>query len=137
MWSDISFAPSSRVLRQFAGLWLMVLSSLACWHGLVRDRPVLALILAGMAMAVGLPGLVKPQAIRWVFVAAQVITMPIGWVVSHVALAVLFYGMFTPLALIFRLMGRDALRLRWQSEQATYWTPKPAAADARSYFRQF
>ena len=51
-------------------------------------------------------------------------------------LAVLFYGLFTPVALLFRLIGRDALSLRRRAGTASYWKPKPAAPAVRSYFRQ-
>lgn len=136
-WSDITFTPSSRTLRQFAGAWLGVFAGLACWHGLWRQRPALALVFAGLAVAVGLLGLVKPQSVRTVFVAAQVVAFPVGWAVSHLLLGILFYGVFTPLGLFFRLVGRDVLRRQRQPEAATYWTPKPAATDLRSYFRQF
>jgi len=136
-WSDVSFSPSTTTLRQFAGLWLVVFSGLGCWQGVLRGQLVLGLIFAVLAVAVGPLGLVMPQAIRWVFVAAQILTFPIGWLVSRVLLAVLFFGMFTPLGLVFRLLGRDPLRKQWKQGQSTYWVPKPAPADPRSYFRQF
>jgi hypothetical protein len=65
------------------------------------------------------------------------VTFPFGWAVSHLLLAILFYGLFTPLGLIFRLLGRDPLRRQRPLEQASYWTMKPAATDVRGYFRQF
>ena len=37
-WSDISFTPSSRVLRQFAALVLIVFGGLAVWYGVVRGQ---------------------------------------------------------------------------------------------------
>ena len=36
-WSDVSFTPSSRVLRQFALLVLVVFGSLAAWFVLAFD----------------------------------------------------------------------------------------------------
>lgn len=135
-WSDISFQPPTRTLRQFAGLWVAFFGGLACWHGLVKERPVVGLILAGLAVTIGPLGLVKPQAIRPIFVGWMVAVFPIGWVVSRVLLALLFYGLFTPVGLLFRLIGRDVLNRRRQPELPTYWAPKPAAADVRSYYRQ-
>jgi hypothetical protein len=136
-WSEISFTPPTKTLRQFAGLWLLVFGVLAAWQGWLRAHHTTGWIFAGLALAVGPLGLLVPQAIRWVFVGAQVITFPIGWVVSHLILAALYYGMFTPVGLVFRLLGRDALGLRPKPDQPTYWVPKPAAAGVRSYFRQF
>ena len=54
----------------------------------------------------------------------------------RVILAALYYVVFTPIALVFRLMRRDALRRR-RSTAASYWTPKPQPDDPTQYFKQF
>ncbi len=64
------------------------------------------------------------------------VTYPIGWLVSRLLLGVLFYGMFTPLGLLFRLLGRDALARRARPDASSYWITKEGPNDARSYFRQ-
>ena len=135
-WSDISFAPPSRTLRQFAGLWLVLFGALAGLQGFKHGRVGLALALALLAVTVGLLGLVRPQAIRVIYVGGMLVGFPVGWTLSRLILSVLFYGMFTPAGLLFRALGRDVL-CRRHREQATYWSPKPMPADARSYFRQF
>jgi hypothetical protein len=65
------------------------------------------------------------------------VAFPLGWLVSQLVLAILFYGVFTPLALVFRLIGRDALALKKPSGEATFWRPKPTPSDPRRYFRQY
>ena len=42
----------------------------------------------------------------------MVLAFPIGWTVSLVLLGLVYYGLFTPIGLVFRLVGRDALQLR-------------------------
>ena len=127
---------TDRTLRQFAALWLLALGGLAAWHGLVRDNLVPALVLGPLGIAVGTLGLAKPRAIGPLFTGLMILTYPIGWLVSRVLLVVLFYGMFVPLALLFRLIGRDALVRRRRPDGPSYWTTKPAATDVRSYLRQ-
>ena len=136
-WSDIPFSPPERTLRQFAGLWIAFFGGLAHWQGLVRGRLGLALVLAVIAVVVGVLGLLRPPAIRPIFVGWMVLAFPIGLVVSHVLLGVVFYGLFTPLGLVFRLIGRDLLALKPRPDLPTYWETKPATADVRRYFRQF
>ncbi len=136
-WSDISFAPPSRTLRQFAGMWTLFFGGLACWQGLVRDNTTVAWILAGLALAVGPLGLIKPQAIRLVFVGAMLLAFPIGWLVSRVILALIFYGLITPVGLVLRLTRRDPLCRGYRPDLESYWQPKPMPTDVRSYFRQF
>jgi hypothetical protein len=135
-WSDIPWKPSERTLRQFAGLWLVFFAGLACWRGYAHGRIEVACVLAGLALSVGPLGLARPRLVRPIFIGWLVLAFPIGWVVSRVLLACLYYGLFTPIALLFRLIGRDALHLR-RSNVPTYWLPKPAAAGVHSYFRQF
>jgi hypothetical protein len=49
----------------------------------------------------------------------------------------MFYGLFTPIGLLFRLIGRDPLHRTRRAELETYWSPKPSADDPRRYFKQF
>jgi hypothetical protein len=134
--SDPSVSTTNRTLRQFAGLWLLAFGGLAVWQGLVHDRRILALVLAGLAVLVAGVGLTRPHAVRPLFTGLMAVTYPVGWLVSHLLLAVLFYGIFTPMALFFRLIGRDALIRRHLPDRPTHWLPKPTTRDVRSYFRQ-
>lgn len=129
-------AASDRTLRQFAGLWLLVVGGLAGWHGLVRDSHAVALGLGTLAILVGTLGLARPRAVGPLFTGLMLVTYPIGWLVSRILLVVLFYGMFTPVALLFRLIGRDALVRRRRPAGPTYWAAKPEATDVRRYLRQ-
>ena len=136
-WSDIPRDPPPRMLRQFAGLWLLFFGLLAAWQAGSRDNPSAAVTLGVLAVAVGVPGLLRPALVRPVFVGAMIVSFPIGWLVSKILLAVVYYGLFTPIALVFRFTGRDVLARRRDPAATTYWKPKPAPADSRSYFRQF
>jgi hypothetical protein len=136
-WSEITAPPTRRTLRQFAGLWTLFFGGLALWQGFGRDRPELAIGLGILAVAGGALGLARPQALRWIYTGWMIAVFPIGWVVSHVVLAVMFFGVITPIALLFRLRGRDALRRKRDLQAASYWQPKPAASDVRSYFKQY
>ncbi len=136
-WSDIQFHPSGRTLRQFAGLWLACFGGLAAWEGLARGHTTAGAILAVLALTVGPLGLAWPRLVQPVYVAWIVLAFPIGWTVSQLALAVMFYGLFTPLGLVFRLLGRDPLQRTCRPGLATYWAPKAMASDPRRYFKQF
>jgi hypothetical protein len=125
------------MLRQFSGLWLAFFGGWAVWQWLVRDRPAVALLLGALALVVGLLGLCWPGLIRPVFVGWMIAAFPIGWVVSKVLAAALFYTVFTPMALIFRLIGRDALMLRRDPGRTTYWNTKSSPTDPRRYLREF
>ena len=136
-WSDIQFKPTARVLRQFAAAWLVFLLAWAAHQWLARGHHQTALVLGALAVVVGSAGLALPATIRWLYVGCMIAAFPIGWILSLVMLAVLFYAVITPVALLFRLRGRDALRRAPAREAASYWTAKSQPEDVRRYFRQY
>jgi hypothetical protein len=135
-WSDITFSPTQRTLRQFAQLWIVFFAGLALWHGAWRGQPALGLALVALALTIGPLGLLRPRSIRPIYIGWMVLAFPIGWMLSSLVLAIVYYGVITPIGLAFRLMGRDALRRRARKSD-TYWQPKPPVTDVRRYFRQF
>jgi hypothetical protein len=136
-WSDISFSPPTRTLRQFAGLSLLIFGSAACVQVFVRHQPMVAAVFGTLAIVIGIPGLIRPSIVRPVYVGAMILAFPIGWTVNKVILACMFYGMFTPVALFFRLIGRDSLSRRHRPAVETYWLPKRQVTDLARYFRSF
>jgi hypothetical protein len=135
--TDHSLNITPRMLRQFAGLWLVVFAALAAWEYWGRGHQTSAFVLAALAVAFGPVGLVWPELIRPLFVVLMAIVTPIGWIVSMLLMSLLFYGVFTPVALLFKLIGRDVLQRRTRPQEATYWAQKPIVEDRRRYFRQF
>jgi hypothetical protein len=136
-WSDIPRDPPPSRLRQFAGLWILFFLGLAAWQGLGHGRRAVAAVCAALALSLGPLGLIRPQALRPVFVGWMVLAFPIGWLVSHTLLALVYYGLFTPLALVFRVIGRDALALKRPRAATSYWQVRPQVTDPRRYFKQF
>lgn len=136
-WSDISFTPSATTLRQFAGLCLVFFGGLAIWYGFFRDSPLIGSVLAVLALTIGPLGLVRPALIRPIFVGWMIIAFPIGWTVSRILLALIYYGVFTPIGLFLKLIGRDVLARSQQPTRDSYWETKPMPATLHSYFRQF
>jgi Saxitoxin biosynthesis operon protein SxtJ len=136
-WSDIPFRPDRRTLRQFAALWLIFFLGMALFQAFVRGRMNLGFSIGALAIVVGLAGLTQPESLRLIYVGWMVLAFPIGWTVSQVILLIMYYGVFMPIALVFRLIGRDAMERARRPDLESYWTPKPAPADVRSYFKQF
>jgi hypothetical protein len=108
---------------------------MATWRLVVRGQPTVALILGALALSIGGAGLVRPSLVRPLFVGWTRVTRPVGEVVSTIVVAVIFAGVFVPVGLLFRVLGRDTLALRRRASP-TYWQPKTRPRDARSYLRQ-
>src|SRR6267143_1914947 len=133
---DNPFSPTPRMLRQFGGIWIVFFGAIAAWQGLHHERHGLGLALAVLAVTIGPLGIAAPRLIRPICIGWMGVVYPIGWMVSRVVLGILFYGLFTPVALIFRTIGRDELRLKPQPDAETYWATKPHATDKAQYLRQ-
>ena len=133
---DNPFNPTPRTLRQFGGIWIVFFGAMAAWQSFHHGRHGIGLVLAVLAVTIGPLGIVAPRLIRPVFIGWMTLVYPVGWVISRVVLGILFYGLFTPVALVFRAIGRDELRLKSQHGD-TYWTTKPNATDRTQYLRQF
>jgi hypothetical protein len=69
------------------------------------------------------PVLLKPLYKVWMSFAVVM-----GFIMTRVILTVLFFGLFTPIALVARLLGKDLLEARWDKKAATYWVKRPATA---------
>lgn len=143
---QINWRPDAKALREFAEIWMfffgMVLAPLAYFgrgpfHYFEYDRLTMAATMWLIAVVVRLLAMVRPAWVRPVFLGMTLLALPIGWVISHVAMAVIYFGVFTPVALVFRLLGRDALRRRLDRSAASYWEDyNPDQGKAR-YLRQF
>ncbi len=136
-WSDLPLKPTERMLRQFAAAWLVFFLAVAVYRYFGRGQHTAAIVLGVVAVVVGVAGLIRPALARWLFVGATIVAFPIGWVVSQVMLAVMFYGIVTPLAVLFRMRGRDLLCRKPAPGRASFWMPKETPQDLRSYFRQY
>ncbi|MFO0891140.1 MAG: SxtJ family membrane protein, partial [Isosphaeraceae bacterium] len=121
----------------FAGLWIACFGALAAWEWFGRGHHTLATALAAAALLLGPLGLVWPRLLKPVYVAWMVLAFPIGWTISQVIVGLIFYGLFTPLGLLFRIIGRDALHRTRQPALDSYWSPKATPSDPRRYFKQF
>lgn len=67
--------------------------------------------------------------------AIALIAWPIGRVVSSVALALVFYGVFTPIGAWLRLRGRDTLGRGGDADGG--WQPAPTSPAPSRYLRQY
>ncbi len=136
-WNDIQFDPPRKTLREFAALFLVVFGALGIWEILGKHRPERGWPILAASIVVGSLGLARPRWVRWIYVGWMVLAFPIGWTVSQTILVLVYFGLFTPIGLYFRLVGRDPLERAIDRTRESYWTPKPQPVNPASYFKQF
>lgn len=135
---DVNWKPTRRQLRQFAAL-LIVFGGIAGFLLLHKDIVSMAAArwIWGAAAGIGLAGLALPPLIRPVYVVMMAITLPIGLVVSTVLLAAVYYLVVTPIGLLARLLGYDAMRRKFDPAAESYWIERPEPPPVARYFRQY
>ena len=60
----------------------------------------------------------------------------LGMIVSPIVLGIIFFGLFTPIAILMRLSGRDELRLRF-SHKVSHWITRSEPIKSESFKNQF
>jgi len=132
----INWRPDARELRRFALAMLIgftVLGLLSVWRAWGISTTSIVLWSAGVVLAIAafIPGLG-----RVAYLTVYLPTSIIGYVVSNVILALMFFLVITPLGILLKLMGKDILQQQRQ-KNTTQWTPLKGAKTEDSYYRQF
>ena len=135
---EIKRDPTERDIRQFSFLWLpaicFVLGGLALYR---FESWTAAGVLAACGVLSIVLGAIRPRVMRAVFLGWMWAAFPIGWLVSHLLIAAIYFLLITPMALVMRGVGRDPLSRRFDRDAKTYWVPRPPNSDPGRYFRQF
>jgi hypothetical protein len=143
---DLNLRPDSTALRQFGWIALVAfaLLALAAWRewlifalGLGDARPLVAGALLALAVLCGLFSAVWPKGNLPVYVGLTLIGFPIGFVLSYVILGTVFFLLIAPVALVFRVVGRDPMNRAFPGSAPSYWMDARPTRPASSYFRQF
>jgi hypothetical protein len=129
--------PSPTILRWFG---LIQSAALAVIGGMVWWRfhaPTVAYVIWGVAAAFFLAYYAIPPLRRSLYLGAMYVTFPLGFVLSHVVLGLIYYVIFTGIGLMLRICGYDPLQRRLDRSAKTYWIKRGEARPLSSYFRQF
>jgi len=143
---EINFNPDTKTLRQFGAIAFIgfgILAALAYYEklifsfGLGQARMPLVMIFAALGTIAALFSLVAPRANRVLYVGLTLLAFPIGFVLSYVIMGTLFFLIIGPIALLFRLLGRDPMHRRYDPKSVSYWVEVRNARDKESYFHQY
>src|SRR5262245_61246948 len=123
MLSDDGRCPvTDRALQRFGLCATVLCGVLAVHQGLVRGNVAAEWLWVTLAAAFGIAGVVRPRGLYPVYAIVIAITVPLGLLIANVILALIFYLVLTPIALFFRIRGRDVLARRRRTVDS-YWKP--------------
>lgn len=134
---EIHRNPSRRELSWFGLLVLLffgLVGGLVLWRsGSMTAAVTIWSIGGGLAL---LYYAVRPLRLA-MFRGWMVAAYPIGFVVSHLVLAMVFFLVITPIGLVMRLVGRDPMTRKFDRSADSYWIRRNPEARSERYFRQF
>jgi hypothetical protein len=135
---EINTDPSPSQLRFFGvGLFIFaaVFATLTYFRSGSVDATAAVLIVTAL---IALTYQLLPSTRLYIYRGWLYTALPIGWVVSHIAVALVFYGVLTPIALGLRTLGRDPLERQIDRNRKSYWTARSQRQpELRRYFQQF
>ena len=103
---EINWHPTDRQLRQFGVICTFALPIIGwAWGG--NHSSLVALFAIGLLC--GIAGFTVPTLLKPFFVALSIVTAPIGLAVGELALLLIYFCVFVPLGIVFRLIGRVRL----------------------------
>jgi Saxitoxin biosynthesis operon protein SxtJ len=106
-------------LRQFGLLVGGVFSVIGLWPMFLREEPLRlwAVVLGSLLILLGslAPTWLAPIHRGWMWVGHV-----LGWINTRIILGVIFYGLITPIGIVFRMLGKDTMRQSFSDTSSTY-----------------
>lgn len=143
---EINFNPDTKTLRQFGVIAFVgfgILAALAYYEKLIfafglgdARAPVVGTFVALGSLAL-LLSLIAPRANRVLYVGLTLLAFPIGFVLSYLIMGTLYFLIIGPIAVAFRLFGRDSMHRSYDPDADTYWSTARPPRDKESYFHQY
>jgi hypothetical protein len=134
---QIDRSPTAKRLRSFG--WLLFpfafLMGALTWRRTGQIDVALVIWTGGAVVAAlygALPAIRRPIYVGWMIAA-----FPVGWVVSRVIMALMYFGVVTPIGLIMRWRRGDWLGRQFDRSAQTYWRTRQPGKGFERYFRQY
>ena len=134
----INWDPNRKELGDFGKIAVAALAIVSLLLYIIKGIAVKwALIIFAAGAAIFIISLISPKVTRLIYLGMTLAAAPIGYAVSFIVLALFYFLLITPIALAFRLAGRDPLNRRFEQDTDTYWIKRHPPDRLDRYFRQF
>ena len=115
---------SKKNLRKFGLFVGAVFSLLAIWMVLTNRFPLLHTALGIVGASLMIMGLTVPAALKDIYKIWMGVAFAIGWVMSIVLLAILYFLFVTPIGYIARLSGKKFMDVEMGTLKDSYWVKR-------------
>jgi hypothetical protein len=116
--------PIDRAKARKTTLTVAVVSLAAGAWQVYRARPLAAEVLIGVGGLLAIAGALMPSVAAWFHRGWMRLAEGLGYVNTRIILAVVFYGVLTPMRFALRVAGHDPLARR-ATRQPSYWVRRP------------
>lgn len=128
--------PTRRDIRYFS-ITLLIACLLFALVLILADKSSAALRIGGAGGFLSIVCYFAPIIGRAVYLVWMGATFALGFIISPVVTALIFYLIVTPIGIFLRLAGKDRLRLKTPKNVTTYFNDYSEPSDKESFCRQF
>ncbi len=129
--------PSDRDLRLFAVIGAVLLLAFSLWLHFEGTHAGWSSALRLIGLLLALIGIVRPGLLKSVYVGWMLAVAPLGWLIGHGLLALVYFGVVTPVGGVLRLLGHDPLQRRSDRRSTSAWHQRKTQCATSDYFRQY
>ena len=131
--------PTHLELKWFGILLMPFFIALYFLLSLKFDSPKIGYSLLGVGGTMSLFYLALPKYRSLIYRLWVGLFYPIGWIVSHLVMTLLYYVVFTPVGLLMRATGHDPLTRSFDSGMKSYWFERDESCelDKKRSLKQF
>lgn len=132
----VNWNPDRDDLRKFARAMLIgftLLGLMVAW--LTGEFGNKTYALGGLGFVLAVAAFI-PNFGRVAYLSVYIPACIIGYFISHIVLAIIFFGVIVPIAVVLRLMKKDLLRLKPNGKRAV-WLEIEKEKNPETYYKPF
>ena len=118
------------------GFFITLVFFIVTGYFFFKSNTFIAYISAFFAIIFMITTILRPQYLYQLNILWMRLGFLLGKIVSPIVLGTIFFGIFTPVAFIIRLFGRDELRLAFKRKKS-HWTPRDNSKTSKNFKKQF
>jgi len=131
-----SIKPDRASIRKFGIVFsgiVLIIALVSLWRG----RESLFIPLVAFSILLLLSSFVYPLLLYPLYFFMLKISGYMGWLNTRILLVVMYYIIFTPVALLFKLLGKDPLSRHFDRDATTYWMKREEERkDVQAHFEK-
>tara|TARA_B100000214_G_C23958972_1_gene624297 strand:- start:519 stop:989 length:471 start_codon:yes stop_codon:yes gene_type:complete len=119
--------------RKF-GIFFSIIFGLFAIYFYINSSYKIALFFIGFAVTFSMLALIKPSFLQILNKLWMNFGVILGRIVSPIIMGIIFFGMFTPIAVILRIFGRDELQIK-HFNSYSYWKDRDKDSNSKEKFK--